>query len=387
MGQIPRSKENNQSPEIIKARQDFLKEETGVQAKDLAHYSLDPATTGGNIENFIGVAQVPIGLAGPLLFRGEEVQGEVLIPLATTEGSLVASYSRGMKVLNHCGGVKTTVIHSYMQRAPVFIFDDARAARTFSLWIRDSFEPLKAACETTTSVGKLIFVERYLAGRFVYLRLHFTTGDAAGQNMVSKATEAGCKWILDNTDLVRNFYLESNFATDKKASNVNVLSTRGTRVVAECSIAEQVLTEQLRVRPRDIATHYNIAGHAAFVSGATNNGLHSANGITALFIATGQDVANVAESSAGIFHCEIEDDGALYINFTIPSLIVGTHGGGTGLATQRECLEIMGCVGTGKVKRLAEIVAGVVLAGEISLAAAISSNEWVVAHEQLGRNR
>ena len=358
----------------------------GVQLGHINRYSLDPASTSGNLENFIGAAQVPIGLAGPLRINGEEATGDVLIPLATTEGGLVASYSRGMKVLNLSGGVKTTVVLSHMQRAPVFIFDDARDARKFAYWTMDNFDAIKTACEATTSIGELKVIERYVANRFTYLRFNYTTGDAAGQNMVTLATEAGCHWIHEHCDYIRGFYLESNFATDKKASNVNSLSTRGKRVVAECALPEKVLAENLRVTPKQIMKHYNVAGHAAFVSGATNNGLQSANGITAMFIATGQDVANVAESSAAILHCEIEDDGALYMNITIPSLIVGTYGGGTGLATQRECLEILGAYGTGKVNRLAEIIGGVVLAGEISLAAAISSNEWVQAHERLGRN-
>lgn len=387
MLKIPKDKANNQSQEIIQSRQKFISESTGKEYSHLFSYSIDPEQTANNIENFVGTAQVPIGLAGPLHIRGEHVDEELVIPMATTEGSLVASYSRGMKVLNLAGGVKTTVILSFMQRAPVFAFPDARKARDFYNWIPEQLEPLQEICNSTTRVGKLVYIERYLTNRFVYLRFNYQTGDAAGQNMVTKATEAGCRWIMANFKGIDLYYLESNFATDKKASHVNTLSTRGKRVVAECTIPEEVLVQNLRVKPEHIAHHYNISGHAAFVSGATNNGLQSANGLTALFIATGQDVANVAESSAGIFHCEVTPENELYINFTIPSLIVGTYGGGTSLPTQRECLEILGAFGNGKVDRFAEIVAGVVLAGEISLAGAISSNEWVWAHEKFGRNR
>jgi len=133
--------------------------------------------------------------------------------------------------------------------------------------------------------------------------------------------------------------------------------------------------------------HYGVANVGAFMAGANNNGLQSANGIAAMFIATGQDVANVAESSSGILYCELTPDGGIYGSLTIPSLIVATYGGGTGLATQRECLEVMGCYGPGKVNKLAEIVAAVALAGETSLAAAIASSDWVAAHEMYGRNR
>ena len=213
------------------------------------------------------------------------------------------------------------------------------------------------------------------------------TGDAAGQNRGVRATLPACRWIIDHYPGIRRCYLESNFATDKKSSQINVMRTRGKRVTAECTIPRDVLIQHMRVDPETLHYHAGIANVGAFISGANNNGAHSPNGITAMFIATGQDVANVSESSAGIIYTEVTPERDLYISITIPSLIVATHGGGTGLATQRECLEILGCVGKGKVKKLAEIVAGVVLAGEISLASAISSLDWVSSHEQYGRNR
>jgi hydroxymethylglutaryl-CoA reductase (NADPH) len=208
--------------------------------------------------------------------------------------------------------------------------------------------------------------------------------------MVGRATFAACSWILDQPflkDRCRKFYLESNLATDKKASHVNVMRTRGKRVVAEATIPREVLVQNMRVEPEQLHYHAQIANVGTLISGANNNGAHSPNGITAMFIATGQDVANVSESSAGIVYTEVTEKRDLYISITIPSLIVATHGGGTGLATQRECLELLGCRGRGKVRKLAEIIAGVVLAGEISLASAISSLDWVSSHEQYGRNR
>jgi hydroxymethylglutaryl-CoA reductase (NADPH) len=205
--------------------------------------------------------------------------------------------------------------------------------------------------------------------------------------MVGRATFAACSWILEQIDTVRKFYLESNFATDKKASQFNIMRTRGKRVTAEAIVPRDVLIEVMRVEPESLAYHWNVATIGAFFSGANNNGAHSPNGITAMFIATGQDVANVAESSAGILYTELTPDRDLYISITIPSLIVATHGGGTALATQRECLDILGCTGRGKVNKLAEIVAGVALAGELSLGAAISSLDWVSSHEKYGRNR
>jgi hydroxymethylglutaryl-CoA reductase (NADPH) len=205
--------------------------------------------------------------------------------------------------------------------------------------------------------------------------------------MVGRATFAACSWMLDRLDTVRSFFLESNLATDKKHSQINMMRTRGKRVTAEAVIQREVLVQQMRVEPEKLNYHMQIANVGAFLSGANNNGAHSPNGITAMFIATGQDVANVAESSSGILYTEITPEGNIYISLTIPSLIVATHGGGTGLATQRECLEVLGCLGRNKVRKLAEIVAGVALAGEISLGAAISSLDWVSSHERYGRNR
>lgn len=386
---IPRDAQDDYSENAIKARQDFVEKYTGAKLEHIRNYSFDPHITNGNCENFTGVAQIPIGFAGPIKINGEFANGEFLIPLATTEGTLIASYNRGIKVLNLSGGVKTTVVADAMQRAPVFVFEDARGGRKFVSWVLDNIEKIREEAEATSSVAKLKDIDAYTSNKFVYLRFNYTTGDAAGQNMVGRATFAACSWIIDvyEKDQIKHFYLESNFATDKKASQVNIMRTRGKRVTAECTIPRNVLIEHMRVEPESLTYHSGVANVGSFLSGANNNGAHSANGITAMFIATGQDVANVSESSAGIIYSEITPEKDLYISITIPSLIVATHGGGTGLATQNECLQALGCVGRGTVNKLAEIVAGVVLAGEISLGSAISSSDWVSSHEKYGRNR
>ncbi|HLY20030.1 MAG TPA: hydroxymethylglutaryl-CoA reductase [Bryobacteraceae bacterium] len=386
-GGLPRDEHDDYSPEVIRQRQAVIQQLTGVEPHHITRFSFDPHMVKGNCENFVGVAQVPVGCAGPLRVRGEHADGEFLIPLATSEGTLIASHNRGIKALNACGGVKSTVVGDAMQRAPVFVFADARAGREFVAWVNANIDRIREEAEATSSIAKLLYVDPYVANKFVYLRFNFSTGDAAGQNMVGRATFAACSWILDQYQGITHFYLESNFATDKKASQINIMRTRGKRVTAEATITREVLVEQLRVEPEKLAYHYGVANVGAFLSGANNNGAQSANGITAMFIATGQDVANVAESSAGILYTEMTPGGDLYISLTIPSLIVATYGGGTGLATQRECLEILGCYGKGKVNRLAEIIAGVTLAGEISLGAAISSSDWVSSHEKYGRNR
>ncbi|RDV24177.1 hydroxymethylglutaryl-CoA reductase [Alteromonas aestuariivivens] len=384
---IPRDVHDDYQPEIIAERQRYFESFSQHTLDHVGRYSVDPGSLKGNIEHFIGVAQVPIGIAGPLHINGEHAQGEFVVPLATTEGTLVASYNRGMKLLNMSGGVTATVVDDAMQRAPVFVFENARGARDFVAWVNANIETIREQAESTSSVAKLTYIDNFLSNKFAFLRFNYRTGDAAGQNMVGRATFAACGWILDHYPGVQNFYLESNFATDKKASQINIMRTRGKRVTAEATIKREHLLNVMRVEPKQIDYHGRVAGVGSFLSGVNNTGLHSPNGITAMFIATGQDVANVSESSAGIMYSELTDEGDLYISLTIPSLIVATYGGGTGIGTQRECLEMLDCYGRGKVYKFAEIVGAVALAGEISLASAISSSDWVSSHEQYGRNR
>jgi len=368
-------------------RMAFLRDVTGASPEHLGRYSFDPAVLAGNIENFVGVAQVPIGIAGPLLVDGEQARGTFYVPLATTEGSLVASYNRGMKLLYAAGGVRTTVVADLMQRAPVFGFDSAREARAFGEWVTANFAAIKSEAEATTHAGRLHDIEQYPASRFLFLRFNFTTGDAAGQNLTGKATERACAWIQANYAGIRQFYLEGNLATDKKSSHLNILRTRGKRVTAEAHIPADLTRRVMRTTPGEMFRARQVSNLGALMAGVNNNGNHSANGIAALFAATGQDIANVAESSAALVHTELLADGSYYYSITIPALIVATYGGGTGLPTQRECLELLGCYGPGKVCKLAEIVAATVLCGELSLGAAVITDEWVTAHDRLGRNR
>jgi hydroxymethylglutaryl-CoA reductase (NADPH) len=384
---IPRDRENDYSREAALMRADFLRERTGVELEHVTAYSFDAATVAGNVEHFVGVAQVPLGIAGPLLVDGEYAQGEFYVPLATAEGTLVASYNRGMRLLHEAGGVKTTIVVDHMQRAPAFMFDDARAARDFAEWLDEQFDEIKAAAETTTKTGRLMEIEHYQAGRVLYTRFNYTTGDAAGQNLTGKATQAACIWIAEQRPEIDHYFLESNFATDKKSSQINMLRTRGKRVIAEATVPNELFHKIMRSDSRLMYRARQVSNLGGFMSGVNNNGAHSANGITALFIATGQDVANVAESSAAYVYAELRDNGDYYYSVTIPALIVGTYGGGTGLATQRECLEMLGCYGSGKVGKLTEIIAATVLCGELSLGSAIVAEEWVQAHDLLGRNR
>jgi hydroxymethylglutaryl-CoA reductase (NADPH) len=383
---IPRDSDNDYTAEAAAARRAFATEQTGASLDHVGSFSVDPATMPGNIESFTGVAQVPIGLAGPLLVNGEHAQGEFYIPMATTEGTLLASYNRGMKLLRAAGGVKVTVVDEAMQRAPAFPLADAREARDFVAWLDAHFDEIKAAAEATTGTGKLRDIQRFVVGRFVYTRFNYTTGDAAGQNMTSKATWAACEWIKSQYDPLADYMLEAQLATDKKHSHMNTLHTRGKKVVAEITIPDALLREHMRVTSRQVYRARQIGTLGGFLAGTAANAAHPANGLAALYIATGQDAGNVAESQAAMVYVELRENDDYYYSITLPSLIVATHGGGTGLGTQRECLELLGCFGSGKAHKFAEIVAATVACGELSLGSAVVADEFVAAHDKLGRN-
>ena len=287
----------------------------------------------------------------------------------------------------------TTVSGEAMQRAPVFVFPSAREARDFDRWLADNFERIKAVAESTTSVGKLNEIEHYHAHNMIFTRFDYSTGDAAGQNMTSKATFVACEWIRKEVDYISHYLLSGNFDTEKKTSSVNMLKGRGRRVTAEITIPRQVMIDNLRITPPQMHYGQGISTMSAFLTSSSNNAAHPANGLAALYLATGQDIANIAESNQCSTYNKVTRDGDYYFSITFPALILATYGGGTGLPTQRECLQIMDCFGPGKALKLAEIAAALTVAGELSLGAAsridrkTRKNEWVDAHEKLGRNR
>jgi hydroxymethylglutaryl-CoA reductase (NADPH) len=384
---IPRDPVDDYTVSMAQRRRRMLAARSGVDLAQVGRYHVDPQVLRGNVENFIGVAEVPIGVAGPLTVNGEHARGDFLIPLATTEGTLVASYNRGMRLLNECGGVTTTIVEEYMQRSPAFRFHTAREARDFGRWMTDNYAEIKAAAEATTRVGRLEHIGQYQVGPLRYLRFNYTTGDAAGQNMTGKATRAACEWIAANCPGNPRYVLSGNIDTDKKHSQINALLTRGRRVVAEAVLSAEALRRIMKVDPADLFAWRQVTMTGSMLAGAASNGAHAANGLAAMFIATGHDVANVAESHASFSYTQLLDSGDYYWSVTLPALIVATYGGGTGLPTQRECLELLGCYGAGRARAFAEICAAVVLAGETSLACAVVNDDWVTAHERLGRNR
>ena len=384
---IPRDQDNDYTREMASQRAAFVAEMTGAKLDTVSSYTIDPALTRGNIENFTGTIQVPLGIAGPLTMVGEHAKGDFYIPMATSEGTLLASYSRGMRVISECGGAKTTVVKHSMQRAPVFLFDDALEAREFGKWLNENIDSIRGVVATSSQTAKLIEIEQYIVANMLYTRFCYTTGDAAGQNMTGKATLYACEWIRAKHPLKPRYLLSGNMDTDKKHSMMNMIQTRGKRVIAEFVLKRDVAKELLRIETEWLYRFRQIASIGTMQAGAAYGGAHSANGITAMFIATGQDVANVAESHAGLLYGELLDNGDFYWSVTLPAVICATYGGGTGLPAQRECLEMMDCYGHGKADKLAEIIAAVVLAGDVSLSSAILAHEWVSSHEKMGRNR
>ena len=384
---VPRF-EDNYTEEAAQARRDFLTQQTGGELTHTGHYSIDPASVRNNTENFIGVLQMPVGVAGPVLINGEEAQGWFYVPMATTEGTLVASYSRGMRMLSESGGVKVTVIEEFMQRAPLFEFEDARAGKRFVQWLRNQEADIRTQAQATTGFGKLQHIQAWQIAKMVYCRFNYTTGDAAGQNMSGKATHAACQWILKNSpEAIVYFALSGAIETDKKHSHMNLMHSRGKRVIAEAVVKRDVLQRLARTTPEIMFKQRQRSAIGNQLAGSAYSGPHSANGIASIFLATGQDEANVVESHAGFAFMDLTKEGDLYFSITLPSLICASKGGGTGLPTQAECLRLMGCEGAGKARKLAEIIGATVLAGDLSLLSAIVADEWVSSHDAYGRNR
>lgn len=340
----------------------------------------------GNIENFIGMAQIPVGLAGPLLVNGKDAKGDFLIPLATTEGALIASYSRGMKACRRSGGITSVCLVEGVQRSPYFRFNTVVEVGRFINWVHENTEKFHEIVSTSSRHARLNEINSNIEGNSVILIFEFMTGDAAGQNMVTICTDRICKYILDNFSIKpQEWYIESNYSGDKKATALSFSNVRGKKVTAEIVLPKQIVQDVLKTTPRKIEKYWIASTLAVTQSGAIGAQGHVANGLTALFIACGQDVACISESSVGLTRMQTTENGDLYVSVTLPSLIVGTVGGGTALPTQKECLDLLGCSGAGKARKFAEICCAVALAGELSIASAMSADHFTSAHEKLGR--
>ena len=344
-------------------------------------------TYAANAENMVGMASIPVGIAGPLLVRGLNASGPYLVPLATTEAALVASYARGCHVISRSGGAVAALISEGVLRSPAFVFADLIEAGEFVAWVAGQSQQIHAAVASTTSHGVLEEAEPTIENDTVFLTFRYTTGDASGQNMVTIATEAVCRQLIAHCPVKpRHWFVEGNFSGDKKASHLALIAGRGRKVSASVTIPEELVVSLLKTTPEQMLAYARVAALGAQLSGQIGAQGHYANGLAALYIATGQDAACVAESAVGFTRMEPRD-GGLYMSVTLPNLMVGTVGGGTGLPTQRAALELMGLYGPGKAAALAEVTACLCLAGEISIMAAIASGQFTRAHDRLARGR
>ena len=340
----------------------------------------------GNVENFVGLVQIPLGLVGPLRINGLHAYGDFYLPLATSEGALVASHARGVHAISLSGGASAACLMERVSRAPLFHFREMVEAGRFVAFVLDSLPKLRELASETTQHGRLEDLRLHWDGNLVYVICDYTTGEASGQNMVTLATEKVARFLAENACDRPDFWtVESNLSGDKKASVQAFQYVRGKMVTAEVVLPRSVVEQELRTTPEAMEDYWKAAFVAASHAGTIGGQGQFANGLTALFLACGQDAACVAEAAVGTTRFEVTKEGNLYATVYLPNLICGTVGGGTTLPTARECLALLGCTGEDSAHRFAEIAACLVLAGELSLSAAISSGHFAFAHATLGR--
>jgi len=347
----------------------------------------DPARFNANIENFIGTVKLPVGIIGPLRINGLNAHGDFHVPLATTEAALVASYARGASAATKSGGISTAILYEGVIRTPAFVLNSLLEAGLFVEWVVGEIEALKRVAEATTRHGKMISVEPVIDNNVVFLICRYTTGDAAGQNMVTIATNALCEDIAARCPIaMRAWYIEGNFSGDKKASFLGMVTGRGRKVSASVKIRAEIVEKTLGTSVKAMLDYCQVANLGALLSGQIGAQAHFANGLAALYIATGQDAACVAESAMGITRMEAWGDD-LFCSVTMPNILVGSVGGGTSLPSQSAGLNILGLKGNGNGAALAEVVAATCLCGEISIVAAIAAGDFTRAHQTLARHR
>lgn len=371
-------------------RKDFLKHKTSQDFPYLTENKSfdDFDRLNGNIENYIGMARVPTGVIGPLRIIGSSAQGDFYVPLATSEGALVASYHRGARACFRAGGITSICLLEGVQRSPVFKFENIADLGLFVAWVLPQVDKLKEIVGQTSRYAKLMDIKIQIEGNHLIVTLEYHTGDAAGQNMVTICTDAICQYIVEHCPTKPIlWFIEGNYSGDKKATALSFTNVRGKKITAEIVLPEEIVNKVLKTTPELMAEYWRSSTVGIIQSGAIGAHGHYANGLTALFLATGQDVACVAEAATGITRMELNKDGSLYASVTLPNLVVGTVGGGTHLPTQRECLEMMDCYGAGKARKFAEICGGLVLAGELSIAAALSAGHFTQAHQKFGRKK
>mmetsp|Transcript_55798 Transcript_55798/g.64079 ORF Transcript_55798/g.64079 Transcript_55798/m.64079 type:complete len:434 (+) Transcript_55798:68-1369(+) len=346
---------------------------------------------GQNCENIVGYVPVPAGLAGPIPIDGVEYP----IPMATTEGALIASTHRGARAIGLCGGCKTIVLAEGMTRAPVLSVPTLEQANALHKFCKENFPLIKSAFESTTRFGKLLELKVCVTGRKAYLRFRAFTGDAMGMNMVTKGVDKALEVIKEHFPEVEVLALSGNYCTDKKPSAINWIEGRGKSVVCEATIRADVVETVLKSNVDALISlniDKNLIGSAMAGSLGGFNA-QAANVVAAVFLATGQDPAQVVESSTCLTNMTKTAEGDLLISVTMPSIEVGTVGGGTGLAAQRAMLDLIGCGGANHAapgansQLLARVVAAGVLSAELSLMSGLAAGHLLSAHMKLNRKQ
>lgn len=375
----------------VQERREALEKEAGISFKNVGSYTLDESMASTrNCENMIGAVQIPLGVAGPLLLRTSNSELQTYLPLATTEGALVASINRGCKVITESGGATVVSKRAGVTRGPVYKVDSIVAAQKLETFLTDEFKEIKSVAESTSSHLKLLKFDTKHVGTYFFVRFYFDTSDAMGLNMVTIATTA-ISMLIEKKLGVKSLGVSGNFCVDKKPSWQNSINERGFAVHAEITIPQKIVVSLLKTTPEKFyETWLAKCMIGSAVSGSLGFNGHAANVIAAMYIATGQDPAHVVEGSSTVTTTEIVSAKDLQVNVYLPSILVGTVGGGTTLGTAQESLKLLGLAGGNDGKnglRLSEVVGAAVLAGEISELASLSAGTLSKAHESLARGK
>lgn len=379
-----KNKTNLRTFTSAKKRREFLQSELKINLDNISKFTFtEEQVAGRNIENLIGATQIPLGVAGPIKIKAiGNRQQEYYFPLATTEGALTASISRGCKAVTESGGADVFVETVGITRGPVFKTKGLEHSLKTKLWIEDNFKLLSSIANRTSSHLKLLKTEPAIVGKNLFIRFYFDSTDAMGMNMATIATQKIIRIIEKKTD-AECISVAGNFDIDKKPAWLNFTLGRGKRVWAECTVSKKIIKEVLKTTPEKIVEVVYRKNHlGSIMSGSLGFNAHFANIIAAVFLATGQDPAHVVEGSLGVTTAESLKNGDLYFSIYLPSLVAGTVGGGTHLPTQKEGLEIM------QVKDVLEyscVLGAAVLAGELSLVASLAEGSLAKAHRKLGR--
>jgi hydroxymethylglutaryl-CoA reductase (NADPH) len=364
-------------------RRAWLAHNTGHALDAVAEMAFAPEDTRGSIENLVGATQVPLGIGGPIRVNGQYADGLFFVPFATTEGTLVTTYQYGMRAITEAGGANAYVLADALDITPCFVLATTRDALELASWLEDHLAELQALAAETTAHGKLVEIQPHVFGRRVFAQFVFGTGDAMGLNMVNLAVDRVCRHIAGAVPLER-WYLRCNYSSDKKPAAINLFRPYGKEVAIDLTLPANVVEAHLGVSPAELVEFAASGRLGTMQAGALGANAHFANGLAAIYIACGQDVAQIVNASIGFLDIELVGAGDLYVAARLPNLVVGTVGGGTALPTQRDCLALVGCDGEGKARKFAEIVGATLVAGELAICAALADGRFIEAHR---RNR